>query len=398
MSTYLYQGIKNDGTNVYGSKNVYSKNELEDFLKGKDIQPTNIFESKTPYKENHYKNVNPYELSIFCKEVSVIFFSYITIIEGIHMLYEQSSNKVLRTALWEIFEFMDRGFTFTQSISMYPHVFGNYLIKMVAMGENSGNLDTIFTSLSDYYNKEHKIRKKVKSAVIYPIILAMIMAGIIVFLIKEILPIFDQMLSQIGGNPSSITGLIISTGNFFNANALVFLVAIICLVIILILYFRSEKGEYTLDKMKAKTPLVKYVVFRIVTARFARSISIQLDSGVNLVNALEETIPLTENKYLEEKLYIALKKIENGENLPDTLNSVNIFPPLFIKMVIIGDKTGNIVDMLTKSADLFEDQVDDAIEKTTRILEPALITILSIVVGIILLSIMIPMINIMQSI
>lgn len=398
MSTYLFMGAKEDGSKINGSRNTRSKNELEEYLLSKKITPIDIFDSKTPYKENHFKNINPRELSIFCKQFSVIFSSFITLMEGIKMISEQASNKILTQALDEIFDFMEKGYTFSESISMYPHIFGTYLIQMVAIGEGSGNLDNTFTSLSIYFDKESKMRKKLRSAIVYPATLTAVMAAIIVFLVSKILPIFDQMLSSMGGNISPITSIIMSSSKFLNSYALAILGVLVLIIIGFAIYLSTNKGKYNFDKLKAKTPFAKHILYQIVTARFSRSLGILLKSGINLVQAIEQTIPLIENEYLEEKFYVALKKIEEGNGVANTFEDIGIFPLLFIKMVIIGERTGNMDDMLAKSADLFEEQVDEVIERTTKSIEPILISILSIIVGVILLAIMIPMINIMQSI
>ncbi|MFV0503921.1 MAG: type II secretion system F family protein [Lachnospirales bacterium] len=396
--TYIYKGFNKDGMKIGGAGNFKNEESVASHLDDIGISGYLIFKSETEYKSKVYKLISPKELSIFCRQMSVMFFSYITIMEGVSMLEEQTDNKALKLALKEVYGHMETGLTFAECISMYPHIFGGYLIEMVNIGEESGNLDKVFKELAIYFRKESDTRKKVKSAVLYPVAMAVIMFALIVYLIKQVLPVFDSMLTNMGVTTNSITSIVLSVGSFFNSFLLPLCFVIVVVFVGLYFYFKSEKGSYNWDVVKLKIPVVKFVIHRVVTARFARSLSILLKSGINLVSAVEQSIPLIENAYLEEKFVVALEKIKNGEKLADSLKEIGIFPTLFIKMVVIGDTTGNLDQMLENTAELFEEQVDDAIRKTTSIIEPLLITILSIVVGMILLGIMIPMINIMRGI
>ncbi len=396
MSTFLYKGFTSEGTKVGGAKNFSNAGEMEKYAKELGIEGVEVFESKTKFTTTQYRYVDPKELSIFCKQMSVVFFSYITLMEGILMLADQSDNEELKTALTEIHDLMDKGYTFAETIAMYDHIFGRYLIKMIFIGEASGNLDVIFADMSSYYEKENNIRKKIKAAITYPVTLSIMMLAIIVFLVRSILPMFDSMLTSMGAAPSLVTGSIIAITEFFNTYGIIFLLGFVAVVVGLNFYFKTEKGSFALDKLKTKLPGVKYITARVITTRFARSLAILLKSGIQVVSAIEQSIVLVDNTYLNKKFVTAYEKIKDGEDLANTLEEIGIFPNLFIKMIIIGQSTGNLDVMLDKSSNLFEDEVDDAIDRTTRLIEPILITILSLIVGIILLAVMLPMINIMQ--
>lgn len=396
MPTFLYKGISKDGTKVGGSKSFNSKDEMKKFVETLDLYNTEIFESKTKYNTKLYKSVNQKELSLFCKQMSVLFFSHITFMEGIQMLGDQSNNKELKIALNEIYEIMDKGYTFAETFAMYDHIFGKYLINMVFIGESSGTLDSIFSDMSIYYEKENKVQKKIRSAVTYPIVLSVIMFAIIIFLVKSILPMFDSMLMSMGAESSLLTESIIAVANFLNVYGIIFILIIVLIIIAMKFYGKTEKGKFAFDKAKMTVSGLKYINSRIVTARFSRSMAILIKSGTQVVSAIDQSIVLLNNVYLKEKFIIAYEKVKAGESLSYALNEIGVFPELFIKMTIIGERTGNLDAMLDKSSQVFQEEVDDSIDKMTGLIEPVLITILSLIVGAILLAIMLPMIEIMQ--
>jgi type IV pilus assembly protein PilC len=318
--------------------------------------------------------------------------------DGILLVAEQTENKNLAAALSNIHEQMDQGHTFAQAIARHPNIFGNYFINMVSLGELSGTLDTTFELLYSYFDKEDKIRRKLRSATAYPVVLTGLMAVIVLLLILKILPMFENTLSSLGGEMPTATNLIFKAADFVSKFAAPIFFAVVIIIIACVIYARAQSGRAFFDKLKVVVPLVRYVNVRVITSRYARSLAVLLKSGVQLINALEEIIPLTENTYLENKFKKAQDTIKDDSDFVDTLNNVGIFPPLFIRMVRVGHATGRLDDMLDKSASLFDDEVDGAVERITLMVEPALIILLSLVVGVILLSVMLPMISIMNAI
>ena len=398
MATFLYRGYTADGRRRNGAAGVKTEGQMADYLKKRKIENFDIFPSETQWRRGVYKLVTQKELSMFCKQMSVLFHSHMTLMEGIMVLIEQTENTDLKQALKEIYSFMDRGFSFSESIGMFDHIFSSYLLNMVVIGETSGTLDSVFSQMSEYYDKEHKIRKKIKTAITYPAILTVLMAAIIVLLIVQILPMFADILESMGSSIPSGTAVILSAGSFLASYGWIIIAVVVVIVIICILWARSEKGIYRFDKMKFGIPAYRYITRRVITSRLARSLAILFKSGVQILNALEEVTVLMDNTYLEEKLMEAVEKSRNKEGISTALKEVGMFPALFLKMFDIGERTGHLDEMLDKAAKVFDDEVDDAVERFTALLEPVLIIILSIIVGIILLSVVLPMIAVMSSI
>lgn len=390
---FLFQGYK-DGLFVSGCKEFSNKSSFAEYLEAKGISGYNIFDTETKAQ-----GVTPYkDMSIFCRQMSVVFYSDITIMEGIMLIQGQADHRGLKAALSEIYLHMKDGMTLASAISMYTNIFSQYFINMVKIGEASGTLDMVFYNLSNYFEKENNIRIKIKSALTYPVILAVMMAAVITLLIVKVLPMFSEVLESFGQGVPSFTKAILGAGPFLSSYGLLIAAALICFGVAAAVYGNTVKGKYLKGKIMANSKLLNGFYSKVIVSRFSRSLGILLKSGVNIVTAFKEVSCLIENKYIESKLEAALIKIENGADFAESLKSVGVFPPLFIKMAIIGGASGKLDEMLEKTASIFEEEVKDSLEKITSLIEPLLIIILSVVVGIILLSVMLPMIEIMTNI
>ncbi|MBE6012035.1 MAG: type II secretion system F family protein [Lachnospiraceae bacterium] len=395
MPVFTYIGHNKDGYMAAGAKSFSSSDEMKQFLEKEGVVDFEVYESKTDYKEKLYASVSPIELSLFSKQMSVLFYSHMTLMEGIALLSSQTENKQLKIALDEIYYLMEKGRTFAEAMNMYNHIFPAYMLNMIIIGETSGTLDGVFQRLSKFYDKEGKVRKKIRSAALYPLVLGALMAGIILLLIVKIIPMFDNILINMGGELPTATAAILGASNFISRNIIIILLLLIAGAVAFKRYINTEKGSLWFDEYKLKSKLTKYIFTRSLTAKVSRSLSLLIKSGVQILNAMEIITPLLENKHLENKFKEANQKLKEGGELKDVFEEIGIFPPLFIRMLIIGQSSGHLDEMLDKCADVFDDEADDAIEKLAAMIEPVLIIILSIIVGIILLSVMLPMIDIM---
>lgn len=395
---FTFSAFDKDGKRVCGASNLKSENAVMSHLQKKDLSAIKIHTSLTRYVFNSYQNVSAKELSIFCRQMSVMFFSQITVSEGVQLLSEQTDNKQLKIALGEIYEHMSNGYSFAEAMQMYENIFSSYLLCMITIGETTGTLDKVFTDLADYFDKEHKMMKKVRSAVAYPAVLTALMGAIVLFLILKILPMFQETLNSMGGDIPEITKIILSVSLFLKYLAPYIVLFIIAAVIVLGFYSRTKQGKLIFDRLVISMPFLRSIYSKLITARFSRSLGILLNSGVLPLNSLNEIIPLINNKYVEKQFKNSISDIKNGSGLSEALSNVSILPPLFLRMLRIGQTSGNLDDMLMKSAVIFDDEVDDALQRLTLLLEPLLIIILSVIVGIILVSVMLPMISIMNKI
>lgn len=395
MPTFTYIGYDKNGYRKAGAKNFQSQEEMQSFLSKEGITEADIFKSETEYKTKLFALAEPSELSLFCKQMSVLFYSHMTLMEGIELLAGQTGNKQFKIALNEIYAIMDNGKTLAEAMSMYDNIFPAYMLNMVTIGETSGTLDSVFQRLSLYYDKEGKTRKKIRKSVAYPVVLSGLMSIIVILLIVKVLPIFNNILSDMGEEITGLTRGILNTGLFFSRYAIYIIILIAIGIVGFRYYISTPHGSLWFDRYLLRSRFTKYINMRFAASKVARSMSVLLKSGVQILNAMEIIVPLLENKYLEQKFLAALEDLKEGKDLKETFEQIEIFPPLFIRMLVIGQSTGQLDEMLEKCASVFDDETDDAIERLTSMIEPILIIILSVIVGFILLSIMLPMIDIM---
>ena len=344
-------------------------------------------------------NVPIRDLAFFCRQMALVLHSDITVMEGVQILIDQTENALLKRALGDIYQDMENGTPFADAFDKHRGaVFPAYLANMVIIGGKSGTSDVVFAQMADYYEKDNKVRQKVKSAIMYPAILTILMIGIVILLIVKILPMFNEVLVSMGGTLPAVTQSMMNLSRFASGNFLLILIVIILIIIGLVFYFRTPGGTLFVDRMKITAPLVRGVFIRIVTARFARSLGILLKSGVSLLSSLEMMENLIDNSFVEEKFRKTREVLSEGSGLVSSLAQTEVFQPLFLRLVSVGERTGFLDDMMIKSADVFDEEVDGALERLTSFIEPLIIVVLSVIVGVILLSVMLPVISIMNAI
>jgi len=331
--------------------------------------------------------------------MSVMVFSDITLMEGVSLLSEQSeNNRQLALALKEIYGHMEQGLTLSAAMGMYPHIFTEYLLNMLYIGETGGALDKVFVMMSEYFEKENRMRKRLRSAVTYPAVLSVLMGAIVLLMIMKVLPMFKDLLDEMGGDMPLVTNFLLSASQFIKDYWVWFVSGIAAVAAAAVIFVKTAGGSVFYDRLKLRIPVFKYVNTRILTARFARSLSILLKSGVQLINSLNYIKPLLNNRFLEPKFENAVLEVRDGKKLSESVRGIGIFPSLFLKLLHVGETTGRTDEMLDKAAGVFDEEVDEAIDRMTAFLEPLLIIILSVVVGIIMVSVMIPMITVMNAI
>ena len=344
-------------------------------------------------------NVNLKDLAAFCRQMNMVIRSDITLIEGVKIVAEQTLNHEIKTALFKVHQDMDHGKPFAAAISEHQKIFPTYLINMLKLGEESGNLDTVTEQLADYYEKENYFHNKIRSATIYPVILLVLMTAVILLLLIKVLPTFQAILVSLGGELPALTVALLALGTFIGRFFIVIVLIILAIYLFVKIYAHSRNGRYFFDKLKLNLPGIGRLNRYALTARFSRSMAILLKSGVSLMVAIQSVSGLMDNRYLEDKLKLSQDKIgKENMDFASALSSLEIFPPLFLRMAAIGEKTGNLDQMLLKSSRTFDDEASDSLERLSVMIEPALIVILSLVVTVILLSVMLPMINIISSI
>ncbi len=399
MPVYIYKARNQVGDLIKGTFEAESTASLEYMLNEKGFFPTSIEEEKKSVSLLSFlERVTIKDVAVFCRQLAVILNSGITILEAVSILELQLEKKNFREILGGIHADLQKGRLLSEAMGLYPGIFPEFLLNMVRVGEASGTLDQIMNEMADYYEKENKLNRKVKSAMTYPMILAVMTVGVVILLMVMVLPMFSSVLSSMGGELPGITKALIAVSDFFVKNLLLIIGVIIAAVVAFSAYSKSEAGRYRIDALKLKLPIIKTLTIKVTTSRFARSMGILLKSGISILNAMEIMSVLMGNKVVEKLFMQCRDDVREGYGISDSVDKMKIFPPLLIHMVAVGESTGELDQMLTRTAGFFDEEVDEAVEKMTTMIEPIMIVILAAVVGVIMLSIMLPMLSIMSAI
>jgi len=400
MPTFLYTGIDNNGYGCTGAKKAVSEDAVSSHLRSSQISEFSIFETRTNINRGMYSLVNHAELALFCKQFSILHSSEMTAIEVVQLMAFRSTNKTLRAALNEIYDMMEEGYGFSESLSLYSHIFPPKIIYMAMIGEQSDALDEIFERLSFYYEKQAKVRELIYSTVAHQVGLSAVMAVVMAFLMFFAMPRLRDMLYDLGHELSRATEFIMGFGNTVGTVVLIFAVVFVIGVVLLRLYFRSamSKNATWFAGFKLNAPLIKYVHRRNLTAQIANALTILLNNGVGLVNAMEVVTPLIENDSVQEGFAMAKDEINEGGDIGEALEQVGIFSTMFIKMAVAGDRADKLAEMLESAGEIAEAEANTAIERIASVVEPVLITIAGLVVCVVLLSVMLPLADLLSAI
>lgn len=337
-------------------------------------------------------------VATFTRQLGLILDSDIPVNSGLDIIKSKTKHERLTVIITEIQKEMKNGYSLSETISKFTDDFSSFVLSMIKLGEKSGSLASVLNQISDTLEKEMEIKAKVKAALSYPIILSVLMMAVIMLLVVKILPMFSDILSSLGGEMPWFTELMISFSNFVSSNIVIFTIIIIVLVALYVIYKKTDKGSYNLDKLKFHMPVQKDIVSALVAARFSRNLSILIKSGTSFSIALEMLKPVINNRYMSSKIETAIVDLREGESISSVVEKFNIFPGVMIKLFAVAEMTGHMDKMLEKVADEMEKEADLKLENIATVIEPMLIIGLSILVGIILISVILPIVNILNSI
>ncbi len=336
-------------------------------------------------------------LIIFIRQLSLIINSDISIFEGLQLIEKKTDSFFIKDIVKKTLQHLYEGSSLSSALeqnSTIPPI----IKSMINIGEESGDLSFALDEIANNLEKDMETTDKLKQAVTYPIILAILMTGVILLLILKILPMFNEILLSLGGSIPNTTQNIMAVSLFLSENIFFILFLVVILIIAFRIYFNSEKGHYTKDKLKFSLPILKDIYSSILAVRFARNLAMLYKAGIPVSISFSMLTKIMNNLYVEKLLLDAKNKLDDGAQPDKVIEELNIFPWVLIKLFSIAQSTGHMEQMLIKASNYMEEETNNRIAKLTSVVEPVLIIILSIIIGIILVSVMLPVINIMNTI
>lgn len=337
------------------------------------------------------------EISAFCRQTALIIQAGITPADGMNILVHDTLHKDGKELLESIAASCNQGNRFNKAVES-TGVFPQYMVKLIALGEESGNLDTVLLSLADYYEKEENISQSIRSAVTYPFIMIVMMFLVILVLIVKVLPIFRQVFVQLGTQMSPFASSLLSLGNALNKYSLILTALLFFLVGLCIFFYHTKSGRIKIKRFLTRFPLTRDFFHKISAGRFASGMYLGISSGMDTYQNLDLISEIVENEAMQKKIAICRSEIKKNSNLPEALAKAGIFSNLYSRLIAVGFRSGSVDLVMKQISRHYDEETDKQINRIISIIEPTLVIILSLVVGMILMSVLLPLMGIMSSI
>jgi type IV pilus assembly protein PilC len=393
LAKFKYRVMNSDGQKTEGSYEADSKEEVIDFISGNGYYPLMVEEisESTNIEIKFKKKVKLKDLAVFCRQFYTMLNAGVPILTCLDILSTQIENQKLREATKDINDEVEKGGVLSDAMKKHSDVFPDLLVSLIASGEASGNLDAIMLRMATHYEKENKINNKVTSALIYPMILGMVSIGSVVVILTYVMPTFTEIFKESGTVLPWSTRFLLGLSDGIKNNWIAIIIVIIISAYGLNIFFKSDQGILISSNLKLKLPILKKLNQMIIVSRFTRTLSTLIASGLPLIEALEIVSSVAGNKIAENALLKIRDKVMRGESLYSSMRESEIFPEMLYSMVKIGEETGSLDDILNKTADFYDDELDSIIQTSVALMEPILIVVMGLVIGFMVMSIMMPM-------
>jgi type IV pilus assembly protein PilC len=393
VPTFKYKVMNNQGGKIDGTFSANSKNEVLAMIEKNNYYPIEIKEITQREQQDlfqSFEKVKTKDLCIFCRQFHTMINAGANIANALDVLKEQTANKKLKKTLSEAHDDVQKGISLSEAFGKHRDVFPDLLINMINTGEVSGNLDVIMSRMAAHFEKENKINNQLKSAMVYPMVLAGLSVAVVIFLLTFIMPTFTGMFEGSGVPLPAPTKIVMGVSKFIRTRWYILLVVIGGGIYAIKTYAKTPEGRLSLDKLKLRLPIIKDTTEKAIVSRFTRTLSTVIASGVTLVQALEVVQKVVGNKVAEKSLDVIKEKVLKGVSLGEALGEESIFPMMLHSMIKIGEESGSLDDILDKTANFYDEELEAGLKRLTTMLEPLMIIIMGVVIGFIVIAMMLP--------
>ena len=396
MAVYVWVAQGRAGEMKKGETEALNEAAVRTQLRRQGLKPTKVKEKPKDLLEMipFRGSVKGKDVVIFSRQFSTMISAGLPLIQCLDILASQEQNKAFARIIRNIKEDIEGGSTLTDALKKYPKVFDDLFINMIAAGEAGGILDTILNRLATYLEKAMKLKRKVKGAMTYPAVVLFVSIAVITLLLVKVVPVFQGIFSGMGRELPFLTQFLIDLSNFITNNALYIVGAMIVAVVALVKFYQTDQGRSLFDRMILKPPVIGPLMRKVAIAKFTRTLSTMISSGVPILDGLEIVSRTAGNKIVEKALMETRKNISEGKTIAEPLAATSVFPPMVVQMIAVGEATGSLDSMLTKIADFYDDEVETAVNAMTSMLEPMLMVFLGGVVGGMIVAMYLPIFQI----
>jgi type IV pilus assembly protein PilC len=399
MGTFKYTAKDQNGRTISGMLEASSESEMADVLHKKGLLIVSIDEAAAKAvkaQKGKKAKIKIEDIVVFARQLATMIDSGITLVQALEILGEQIEHKDFKVVIVTIRQDIEAGMNFCDALAKHPAVFNDFFVNMTKAGEASGMLNEVLDRLAGYLEKETALNHKIRSSLVYPIVVVSMSILITTFLLVKVVPTFKNIFESLGGQLPLPTQILILISEILR-RALIFVVAFFVAVGFLFKkYIRTEKGRFQFDKFKLEVPVLGPLFRKVAIAKFSRTFSTLIRSGVAILSTLEIVAKTSGNTVIEKAVLDCRTAVSSGESLARPLLKSLVFPPMVCRMIGVGEQTGQLEKMLTKIAEFYEEEVDAQVAALTSLIEPLVIAFLGIVIGAIVIALFMPIFKLTQ--
>ncbi|RQD71482.1 MAG: type II secretion system F family protein [Tindallia sp. MSAO_Bac2] len=400
MPLYHIRYMNSTGEVQEGTERADSPAEIAQRLREKEQYPIDVKRvmSFTSLNIHLFSRIKMKDIAVFCRQFHTMLASGVTIVNCLEILRQEEEKNRFRKVIDGLYEDVQKGNTFSEALEKYTDVFPPLMIYMVAAGETAGSLDTVMSRLAIHYEKEYKITNKIISAFVYPIILTVIAIAAILFMLTVVLPTFLAMFEESGVPLPAPTLIVMAISDSLRSNWIIYTAGVAAFFYLVRLYISTPGGRYRLDSLKMRLPLFRRLNRKIVSSRFARTMATMLTSGVPLIQSLENVAGALGNTMVEKKILSTREEIRKGIAISVPIRKVGVFPHILVSMIKIGEESGTLDIILDRTADFYDEEVETEVQRMLTFLEPIMIIFMGLIVGFVVISMVLPLFDVYQTI
>ena len=395
--TFSYVILSKAGKEVKGTIEADSQQQAAQKLKGEGNTLISLTEANALSKEVEVgifkKKPKPRDMAVFCRQFVSIVNAGVPVTSALEMLGQQTENKMLAAAALDCKLQIEKGTSLAEAMRDHPDVFPSLFITLVEAGEASGSLDVSFNRMGTQFEKDAKIKGLIKKSAIYPIVVTVVAVAVVVIMLTFVVPQFESMLVELGSDLPLLTKIVVAASEFLIARWYIVLAIVLVLVIGILRYRKTEGGGRLFGRIGIKAPLIGQLTVKSASARMARTLSTLLGAGIPMIEALDIVAQTMGNIHFREALLDAKDDVAMGDALSLSIERCGLFPPMVHHMIHIGEETGDLEEMLTKLAEYYEEEVEMTTQQVMAAVEPLIIVVLALIVGVIVGAVMLPMMN-----
>jgi type IV pilus assembly protein PilC len=401
MPIYKWEGKTAKGAVKKGEMEAPGEAAIRIHLRQQNIIPTKISSKgkeiniSLPFLKQKVKQRS---VAVFTRQLATMIDAGLPLVQSLEILSLQQDNKVFKGIIRQIKEDVEGGSTFAGALNKHPSAFNELYTNLVVAGEEGGILDNILNRLASYIEKAEALKKKVKSALVYPATIVTVAVAVVMILMIFVIPVFETMFKSAGQSLPLPTLIVLTISKLIKRYVLIFIPAFVLLIYLFKKYYQTQNGRAIIDSLLLKLPVFGPLLKKIAVARFSRTLGTLVSSGVPILDGLSIVSRTSGNKTIETAILNARASIREGETIADPLGRSGIFPPMVIQMISVGESTGALDSMLSKIAEFYEEEVDVAVANLTSLLEPLLMIFLGVVIGGVVIAMYLPIFNMANAI